>query len=83
MTTMDLKQLAASMVNTIKLQDRARAEKRAREAEHELKEFREELMRINKSQMELESKAKKIKGTNAAVQRDQLIGLLGAGGAVL
>ncbi len=77
MTTLDLKQLAVSMVNTIKLQERARAEKRARKAEHEQKEFREELMRISKSPMELESKAKKVKGTNAATQRDQLIGLLG------
>ncbi len=77
MTTLDLKQLAVSMVNTIKLQERARAEKRSRKAEREQKEFREELMRISKSPMELESKAKKVKGTNAAAQRDQLIGLLG------
>lgn len=77
MTTMDMKQLSDSMVNTIKLQGRARAEKRAARAEREQKEFKEELMRIANSQMELESMAKKVKGTDAAVQRDQLIGLMG------
>lgn len=34
-------------------------------------------MRAAASQAELESMAKKIKGTDAAVQRDQLIGLMG------
>lgn len=77
MTTMDMKQLSDSMVNTIKLQGRARAEKRARRAEREQKEFKEELMRIANSQIELDSMAKKVKGTDAAVQRDQLIGLMG------
>lgn len=77
MTTMDMKQLSDSMVNTIKLQGRARAEKRARRAEREQKEFKEELMRVANSRMELESMAKKVKGTDAAVQRDQLIGLMG------
>lgn len=77
MTTMDMKQLSDSMVNTIKLQGRARAEKRAERAEREQKEFKEELMRVANSQMELESMAKKVKGTDAAVQRDQLIGLMG------
>lgn len=77
MTTMDMKQLSDSMVNSIKLQGRARAEKRARRAEREQKEFKEELMRVANSRMELESMAKKVKGTDAAVQRDQLIGLMG------
>lgn len=77
MTAMDMKELSDSMVSTIKLQGRARAEKRAARAEREQKEFREELMRISKSQMELESMAKKVKGTDAALQRDQLIGLMG------
>ena len=77
MMTMDMRQLLDSMENTIKLQGRARAEKRAREAEHEQKEFKEKLMRIADSQTELESMARKIKGTEAAVQRDQLMGLMG------
>lgn len=77
MTTMDMKQLLDSMENTIRLQGRARAERRAREAEHEQKEFKEKLMRIAASQTELDSMAGKIKGREAAVQRDQLLGLMG------
>lgn len=77
MTAMDMKQLLGSMENTIRLQGRARAEKRAREAEHEQKEFKEKLMRIAASQTELENMAGKIKGSGAAIQRDQLTGLPG------
>lgn len=77
MTTMDMKQLLDSMENSIKLQGRARAEKRARRAEQEQEEFKEKLMRIAASQVELDGMAGKIKGTDAAVQRDQLIGLMG------
>lgn len=77
MTTMDMRQLLDSMESNIKLQGRARAERRAREAEREQKEFKEKLMRIAASQVELESKAMKVKGADAAVQRDQLIGLMG------
>ena len=74
---MDMRQLLDSMESNIKLQGRARAERRAREAEREQKEFKEKLMRIAASQVELESKAMKVKGADAAVQRDQLIGLMG------
>ena len=77
MITMDMKQVLDSMENSIKLQGRARAEKRARRAEREQEEFKEKLMHIASSQAELESMARKIKGTDAAVQRDQLIGLMG------
>lgn len=77
MDTMDMKQLLNSMESTMKLQGRARAERRAREAEREQKEFREKLMRIAASQVELESKAMKVKGTDAAAQRDQMIGMMG------
>ena len=77
MITMDMKQVLDSMENSIKLQGRARAERRARRAEREQEEFKEKLMRIAASQVELDSMAKKIKGTDAAVQRDQLIGLMG------
>lgn len=77
MTTMDMKQLLDSMENTIRLQGRARAERRVREAEHEQKEFKEKLMRIAESQMELGSMARKVKGREAAIQRDQLLGLMG------
>ena len=77
MITMDMKQLLDSMENYLKLRSRARAEERARRAEQEQEEFKEKLMRIATSQMELDSMAGKIKGTDAAVQRDQLIGLMG------
>ena len=71
-----MKQLVDSMENTIKLQGRARAEKRARRAEQEQEEFKEKLI-LAASQIELDGLARKIKGTDAAVQRDQLIGLMG------
>ena len=77
MIAMDMKQLLDSMENSIRLQGRARAEKRARRAEKEQEEFKEKLMRIAASQMELDGMAAKKKGTDAAVQRDQLIGLMG------
>lgn len=77
MTRMDMKQLLDSMENSIRLQGRARAEKRARRAEQEQEEFKEKLRRIAVSQVELDGLAGKIKGTDAAVQRDQLIGLMG------
>lgn len=77
MNATDMKQLLNSMESNIKLQGRVRAEKRARKAERKQKEFKEKLMRAAASQAELESMAKKIKGTDAAVQRDQLIGLMG------
>lgn len=77
--TIDMKQLMNSMENTMKLQSRARAERRAREAEQEQKEFKEKLMRAAAGQMELDGLAQKTKGTEAAVQRDQLIGLMMSG----
>ena len=77
MIAMDMKQLLDSTENSIKMQERARAEKRARRAKQEQEEFMEKLMRIDASQMELDDTARKIKGTEAAVQRDQLIGLMG------
>lgn len=77
MIAMDMKQLLNSMEDSIKLQGRARAEKRARRAEQEQEEFKEKLMRIAASQVELDGIAAKKKGTDAAVQRDQLIGMMG------
>ncbi|MCH5334000.1 MAG: hypothetical protein J1D89_08585 [Agathobacter sp.] len=77
MSAMNMQQLINSMENTIKLQARASAEKRARRAEREQKEFEEKLMRAAASQMELDGLAAKKKGTDAAVRRDQLIGLMG------
>ncbi len=74
--TTDMEQMIDSMKNTIKLQNRARAERRAEEAEQERKEFKEKLMRAAASEVELDGMASKVKGTSDAVQRDQLIGLM-------
>ncbi len=73
---MDMRQLIASMENTLKLQNRARAERRAEEAERDKKEFQEKLMRAAVSKMELEELASKAKGSDDAVQRDQLVNLM-------
>lgn len=79
MLAADMKQLINSMENTIKLQNRARAERRADKADRQEQEFKEKLMRLSTSELELESMARKGKGAQAAVQRDQLIGLMMAG----
>lgn len=73
----DMEQLMHSMENNIKLQNRARAEKRAEKAEREKKEFEEKLMRAAASAVELDGMASKAKGSEDAVLRDQLIGMLG------
>lgn len=73
---MDMRQLMASMENTLKLQNRARAQRRAEETERDKKEFREKLMRAAASKIELEELASKVKGSEDAVQRDQLVSLM-------
>lgn len=75
----DMEQLVYTMENSIKMQQRARAERRAEEAERAKREFMEKLMRAANSQAELDGMASKVKGTQDAVQRDQLIGLIMAG----
>ena len=76
---MDMTQIIYSMENTMKLQNRARAERRAAKAEQEKKEFLEKLMRAEASKIELDGLASKAKGSDDAVQRDQLIGMMMAG----
>ena len=75
----DMRQVMASMEESVKLQNQARAERRAAKAAQEKKEFREKLMRAAVSEAELDGKAIKVKGAEDAVQRDQLIGLMMAG----
>ncbi len=75
--TVDMKQLINSMEQSIKLRNRARAEKRAEEAAQEKQEFEEKLMRAAAGKLELDGMSAKIKGAQDAVQRDQLIGLMG------
>ena len=74
--TTDMKQIIKSMENSIKLRHRARAEKRAEEAEQKKKEFEEKLMRAAASKVELDGMASKVKGAEDAVRRDQLLGLM-------
>ncbi len=75
----DMRQIINSMEESIKLQNQARAERRAEKAAQEKKEFLEKLARAEASQTELDGKAMKVKGSEDAVQRDQLIGLMTAG----
>lgn len=72
----DMSKLMNSMENTMKLQIRAAAERRARKAEREEREFREKLQQAAVEKLELDGMAAKLKGSEAAVQRDQLIGLM-------
>ncbi|MCM1222366.1 MAG: hypothetical protein NC548_48655 [Lachnospiraceae bacterium] len=66
----------STMKNTLKLQNRARAERRARKAEQEKKDFQEKLRQAAVSKIEFDGLASKVKGSEDAVQRDQLKGLL-------
>lgn len=75
----DMRQMMTSMENTIKLQNQARAERRAEKAAQEKKEFLEKLARAAVSEIELDGKAAKVKGAEDAVRRDQLIGMMMAG----
>ena len=72
----DMTQLMHSMEETFKLQYRAGAERRARRAEREQKEFLEKLQLAAVSKAEIDGMVSKVKGSEAAVQRDQLIGML-------
>ncbi len=69
----------SSMENSIKLRSREEAERRAARAEQEKKEFLEKLMRAASSDVEIDGMASKVKGSDDAVQRDQLMGFLMAG----
>lgn len=72
----DMTQLMHSMEETFKLQIRASAERRARKAEQDQKEFQEKLRQAAANRAELDGMVSKVKGSEAAVQRDQLIGML-------
>ncbi len=75
----DMTQMLHNMENTLRLQNRARAERRARKAEEEKKDFQEKLMRAAVSKVELDGMASKARGSQDAVQRDQLIAMMGSG----
>lgn len=73
----NMTKLLDSMEETIKLQNRAKAEQRAKKAQQQEEDFREKLMRTAQSKLELDSKAAKLKGAKDAVLIDQFMGLAG------
>jgi len=75
----NMTQVLSSMENSVRLRSRAAAERRAARAEQEKKEFLEKLMRTASSDMEIDGMAAKVKGSDDAVQRDQLMEFLMAG----
>ena len=75
----DMMQMLHSMEQSITLQNRARAERRAAKAEQDKREFQEKLMRAAASKIELDGMASSVKGKQDAVQRDQLIAMMTAG----
>ncbi len=75
----DMTQMLHSMENAMRLQNQAKAERRAEKAAKDKKEFQEKLMRAASSDIELSGIASKAKGSEDAVRRDQLIGLMMAG----
>ncbi len=75
----DMTQMLHSMENAMRLQNQAKAERRAEKAAKDKKEFQEKLMRAASSEAELDGLSMKAKGSEDAVQRDQLIGLMMAG----
>lgn len=76
MTWTDMGKLADAMENAIKMQNRANAVRRSEKAKQEQEEFEEKLMRAAASRTELEGLSSRIKGTQAAVMRDQLVNLI-------
>lgn len=75
-TIMDMRKVLDSMEEAVKMQNRANAERRAKKAEKEREEFEEKLRRAAASKAELEGLASKVKGSDEAVQRDQLVNLV-------
>lgn len=74
-----MQQVLDSMENKIMLREQARAERRAEEAAEAKKDFQEKLLLAEATKTELGSMASKAKGSQDAVLRDQLIGLMMAG----
>ncbi len=75
----DMTQMLNSMEDAMKLQMRKKKKKRAQKAEKKKKEFQEKLMRAAASEMELDGLSSKAKGSDDAVRRDQLVGMMMAG----
>ena len=75
----DMTHMLRSMEDAMKLQIRPKAEQRAEKAAREKEEFQEKLMRASASKVELDGMVTRVKGTDDAVLRDQMMGMLMAG----
>ena len=74
-----MKQVLDSMETSVKLRSQARAEHRAEEAERAKQDFKKKLMLSANSKLQLDAAASSVKGTQDAVQRDQLMIMMMAG----
>lgn len=74
-----MKQVLDSMELSVKLRNQARAERRAEDAENARRDFQKKLLNAANSKLELEAEVSGIKGTEDAVQRDQLMAMMMAG----
>lgn len=74
-----MKQVLDSMELSVKLRNQARAERRAEDAENARRDFQKKLLNAANSKLALEAEVSGIKGTEDAVQRDQLMAMMMAG----
>ena len=71
-----MKQVIDSMELSVKLRSQAQAERRAEDAENAKKDFQRKLMRAANNKLELDAAASDVKGSQDAVQRDQLMAMM-------
>lgn len=71
-----MKETLNSMETAMKLRNQAKAERRADDAERAKRAFQEKLMIAAASKMELDGMVSNVKGTEDAVLRDQLMGMM-------
>ncbi|MCI9314485.1 MAG: hypothetical protein HFI57_05800 [Lachnospiraceae bacterium] len=74
-----MKQVLNSMENKIRLRSQAQAERRAEDVEAQKRAFQAKLLAASANKLELDSMSSQIKGSQDAVQRDQLVGMMMAG----
>lgn len=74
-----MKQVLDSMELSVKLRSQARAERRAEDVENARRDFQKKLMRAANNKLELDAAVSGVKGTEDAVQRDQLMAMMMAG----
>ena len=71
-----MKQTLDSMELSVKMRNQARAERRAEDAENAKRAFQKKLMLAANSKLELDGMASGVKGSQDAVQRDQLMAMM-------